>query len=410
MAPNPVTALLINDLDPAESKGAASIALDLASRIFQSHDFAYLCTSSVADSPKKGPHFRFEFLKESSLDGIRDKLRNRFPALEGIMRVFAIRRLWRIFLTTRKLSPKFIWVHQIGWRIPITSLLVFRALRIPVYFTIHDYTFLRFRKLYPHDFQPNFKSVEEQLIKYHMQRIPLNLQLKSSENIWHRINRLIISKTSTVIYVSDLQSSIYRSAGYPTGTVVNNTVKPCNCIEAAFNLIESEDNLNILFAGRFIGKGLERVVDSISKSNKVHLHLAGGIDLLEYVQSKLPSHQFTYHNFLNEKQLHKLIHSVDLTVVASACFDVFPTMTLESLAHGTLVVSTPTAGNFNLVMNIEKSLGLPLSGSISFETLRGIVQSPRSYVNLDRVKSYVSGDSAENAYRSLFLNTSRLVL
>ena len=104
MKTNRVRALLINDFDPAESKGAASVALDLASRIFEDKDFAYLCTSKQATSRQEFHNIRFEYLPETWIDQVRDKVRSYFPALEGLMRVLVIRRLWRIFWSAKKNS------------------------------------------------------------------------------------------------------------------------------------------------------------------------------------------------------------------------------------------------------------------------------------------------------------------
>ena len=404
MKSEPLGALLINDMDPAESKGAASIALDLASRVFGNDDFVYLCTTkkSKTKNPKEDVHY--EYLTENSLDRARDKVRNRFPALEGIMRVFAIRRLWRIFLTTRRLSPKVVWVHQIGWRIPVTSLLLFSFLKVPVFLTIHDYSFLRFRKLYPNDFSADDRNVEASLKNFHINGSPLDLKFESKTNFWHRADRFIISRTCSVIYISELQASIYQSAGYPSGLVVNNTVKPCNCSDIRERMPAVSDDLDVLFAGRMIGKGLERVVESVSLSNQVHLHLAGGNDLVDYVQDKLPSHRYTYHGMLNEQNLYRLIHSVDITAVPSACFDVFPTITIESIAHKTPVISTPTTGNFNFSRNIDESLGLSLSGIIPFEVLGTVIQSRASRANLEKIQALVSSDATVKKYRSLFSN------
>ena len=402
MKREPLGALLINDMDPAESKGAASIALDLASRVFGNDDFVYICTTKKSKKKDPKEDVNFEYLTENSLDRARDKVRNRFPALEGIMRVFAIRRLWRIFLTTRRLSPKVVWVHQIGWRIPVASLLLFSFLKVPVFLTIHDYSFLRFRKLYPNDFSAYDSSVEALLINFHINGSPLNLKLKSKTNFWHRANRFIISKTCSVIYISKLQCSIYQSAGYPSGLVVNNTVKPCNCSDIKERIPAVDDDLDVLFAGRVIGKGLDRVVESVSQSNQVHLHLAGGNDLVDYVQDKLPSHRYTYHGMLHEQNLYRLMHSVDITAVVSTCFDVFPTISIESLAHGVPVISTPTTGNFNFSRDIDESFALNLSGVIPFDALRKTIHSKFPISNMQHVTSVVTSDSAERTYRGLF--------
>lgn len=395
-------ALLINDVDPAESKGAASIALDLASRVFGNDNFVYLCTTKKSKMKNLKEEVYFEYLNENFLDRARDKIRNRFPVLEGVMRVFTIRRLWRIFLTTKRLSPKIIWVHQIGWRIPVVSLLLFSFLRIPVFLTIHDYTFLRFRKIYPSDFITDEDGVEAQLLAFHANNSPLNLQLKSKPNFWHKSTRFIIEKTCKIIYISELQSSIYSSAGYPSGLVINNTVNACKCTDPKGGLAKERNELNILFAGRLIGKGLERLVESISQSKQVHIHIAGEEDLLSYVKGNLPSHRYTYHGLLEKQQLYRLIHSVDITAVPSTCFDVFPTITIESLAHETPVISTLTTGNVNFVRDLNQDFVLSIDGIIQFQDFKKEVKVSSVKKNLRKLKRVVTNDVSVITYRSLF--------
>jgi len=400
-----VKALLLNDVDPFESKGAASIALNLALRVFDDTEFVYLCTSKKATPPKTEHPFYLRYFKESIFDRLRDRARNRFPVFEGVLRILAMRRLWGIYRCIKEFSPEVIWVHQIGWRIPITSLLMFRVLQIPVLFTIHDYTFLRFRKLYPQDFKEisgDDGSIESQLIAFHRRLKPLNLKLNSRPDFWQKITRLIISSSSNIVYLSDLQSAIYKSEGYPTGTIVNNTVKPCTCEFIGMSLSKLTNELHVLFAGRLIGKGLERLVDSSSSPYKLHLHLAGGTELLDFAKASLPSNQFTFHGLLDEKELYELIHTVDVTAVASACFDVFPTITLESLAHGTPVISTPTTGNFHYILQVDERLALPMNGLISFAKFKEVIAQSSVNTNLDSIKVFVAEDESIDRYRALF--------
>jgi glycosyltransferase involved in cell wall biosynthesis len=395
-------ALVISDFDPAESKGAASVALNLARQVFGFSDFIYLCTTKRVHRGQSIPAIRFEYMQETFFDRIRDRARSRFPATEGVMRVIAIRRLWRIFWIVKKVSPQVIWVHQIGWRIPITSLLIFRALGVPIFITIHDYSFLRFRKIYPSDFDEGQTKLNKALKDYHTQNRPLSLKFASKPTVWQSLTRFIVTQTSEVIYISELQSSIYLSEGYPTGTVINTTVRPCNCNNPKPRPSHETDELNVLFAGRLIGKGLERLVDSLARSPGVHLHLAGGRELFEYANCNLLPHQFTYHGVLEEQELFDLIHLVDITSVLSTCFDVYPTITLESLAHGTPVISTPTTGNFLFTYSVDSSFALSLNGEIPFAKIQRITKSNSHEKNLNLIADIVTNNSAVHQYRSVF--------
>lgn len=401
MVNSDIEAFVINDLDPKESKGAASVSFQLASRLFAEGKFAFICTSKKGIRLKPSEKSPFLFMPEDSWDHWRDRIRSKFPASEGILRIFSVRKLWTISSYIRKYSPRVIWVQQIGWRIPITSLLLFRLYKIPVILTIHDYTFLRFRKLYIHDFEGQ-TNIENQLIDFHKNRSDLNLTLNSRANLWQRLTKLIISISSNVVYVSHLQSIIYASEGFPSGNVINNFVKACDCPETKMVSRSGSDKLQILFAGRFIGKGLERVAEAVRESNLVHLHLAGPRELLEYAQENLPSDFFTYHGALEERELHALIHKVDATAVASNCFDVFPTITMESLAHGTPVFSTPTTGNFNYVRQIHPSLAITLDQSIDFEKMKEVIRSEEVAKNIAKTIEELSLERPLEQYREVF--------
>jgi glycosyltransferase involved in cell wall biosynthesis len=336
------------------------------------------------------------------LDSYRDKVRDKFPKLEGPLRILTVRRLWEILKVIKELAPKAIWVHQIGWRVPITSLLMFRALKIPVVFTVHDYSFLRFRKLYTDDFKYEKIELQKQLESFHESCSSLWLKLRVEENFWQFCMRKLFECNISLVYVSALQSEIYRSNGYPRGRVITNTLRPCECEVALIPKYRETMKLQILFAGRLIGKGLERVLASVLASKNVHLHLAGGEDLFASADKVLPRNLFTYHGILKESELHLLIHSVDLTVVASNCFDAFPTITLESFAHGKPVISTPLTGNFSLAMKLGKLFTLPLDGLIPFDEILEHITEKSLKVNLGIINRYVTDEKSIFEYRELF--------
>lgn len=401
MSNSDIQVFVINDLDPNESKGAASISFYLASRIFTEEKFAFLCTSKKGTNLKTKGDSPFLFMPETFLDIWRDKIRSKLPFTEGILRICSVRKLWRISRYIKEYSPRIIWVHQIGWRIPITALLLFKLCKIPVIFTVHDYTYLRFRKLYLHDFQGE-NDLESSLLAFHKDKKELGLKLKSRANLWQRLTRWIIQTSSSVVYISQLQSRVYRSAGFPSGRVINNCVKPCGCLEINKVARSGSNKMQILFAGRFIGKGLERVAEAVRKSDCAHLHLAGSKDLLQFAQKNLCSQQFTYHGALEERALLALIHQVDVTAVASNCFDVFPTITMESLAHGTPVFSTPTTGNFDYVQLIHPLLGLSLDQPIDLDMINVVVRAKEVIKNMQEMMEDLRLERPLEQYREVF--------
>ena len=394
--------LVINDLDPRESRGAASMALSLTERTFDKDEIIFLCTSKKAFKLKKSVFATFYSIPENSIDYLEDKVRNRFPNFEGFLRIFAFRRLWRILRIILRHSPRIIWVHQIGWRVPITSLLIFRLLKIPVVLTIHDFSFLRFRKIYIEDFAGEKELVESKLKAFHENSSQLTLQFRDKPNIWQWITRIIIANNSEIIYLSDLQSEIYTLNGYPKGHVIPNSVRKCKCgveLKPKRNKVAA---LEVLFAGRLIGKGLERLAFSILENECAHLHIAGGNELKSVVQNILPEHKFTYHGMLSEAEIFELLHSIDITVVGSFCFDVLPTIALESLAHGTPFISTPTTGVYNLSLLLGTPFTLSLEGKIDFDEICQSVRKFDAHRSFDYLSQLVTSNDSVEKYQEIF--------
>jgi glycosyltransferase involved in cell wall biosynthesis len=130
----------------------------------------------------------------------------------------------------------------------------------------------------------------------------------------------------------------------------------------------------ILFAGRPNAKGLEHVIQAVAASDW-HLHLAGPSRLDEIAKQTLLHSQYTYHGALNSPELFELLHQVQAVAVLSECFDVFPTITIEALRHGTLVITTLNTGNSDLVRKISKDLLIHYSKIPKLVALDEVFQS-----------------------------------
>jgi hypothetical protein len=118
--------------------------------------------------------------------------------------------------------------------------------------------------------------------------------------------------------------------GFKRGLVIPNPIEPCNCTIVRDST--DDKTKSILFAGRAIGKGLEKTAQAVSMTD-FKLHLAGKVELLTRALTYLPPEQIIYHGEVSRQDLFLLIHKMDLVSVPSICFDVYPTVTIESLSH-----------------------------------------------------------------------------
>jgi glycosyltransferase involved in cell wall biosynthesis len=156
--------------------------------------------------------------------------------------------------------------------------------------------------------------------------------------------RQILKTATCLVFISDLQKSIYEGFFFRSGIVIPNGVSECRCLTKS----SKREPDTVLFAGRSAGKGLENLISQINASNFI-LHLAGGPELEIIAATHLDSSKFIYHGLLNQGQLFELMHTVAFVSVISECFDVFPSVSLEAMRHGALVLCNRTIGSANLV-------------------------------------------------------------
>ena len=342
--------LILNELHPIEQPGAATIALDFASSLSSIMPTIFLFTSN-ADST--------ESVNELQLVGVRRKRRKTFAgytgqAIDFFYDCFDFFEAYRYVRIISSLNTDVVWVHQIGNVIPRLTL-YFLSKKVKVYLTLHDYGLIVPRKLYPRDLSNSF-----------LNRLGVQLNTQKGEYInsfmvrlqdtYYTFRRSILKrllKRCAFIAISDLQSEIYTEFGYKISRVIANGIAPCNCKSS----LEPRQERSILFVGRLIGKGLPRLLSSATQDDFI-VYLAGDQELLEYALAHSPTLNFVYLGRLEREQVFETLHKIEFTYIASECFDVFPTIGIESIRHGAIPITTETTGIRDLVRHIHPSLVL----------------------------------------------------
>ena len=345
--------VVLSDLNPAKFPGAASIAFGLAQEAKKEHDVEFWCADS------KGG-------QSSDPDEVANRIReisdNRIQKMEGNLlqrfyfEILGFRECYWLYRQIKAFQPTHVWIHQIGSRFPKSIIPLLKFLKIPVVVTIHDFSLIFNRKLYPADI--NFSDDQTSLSLIERMNVGFYLSAQKDErrlllNIRRKIVLFFYSFADQIICISGLQASVLKKIGLKVNGVLPNGTKKCNC---KFDSRFGDSKFNILFAGRPNAKGLELLLEATKRNTDAHLHLAGGLRLVELAQEILENDRFTYHGLLNADEIAKLLHQVQLVSVLSQCFDVYPTITIEALSHKIPVITTNLTGNSNLVSKLSDSL------------------------------------------------------
>ena len=343
---------ILTDLDPKSNPGANLVAYKYAEAALKDFEVE-LWTSSCVDSKNMENRITNEirtrvfssrkFFYEFPRRGVWAKtLRELFSPLPLLWIV------WQIV----KFRPALIWVNQIGNIFPISVFVVCRTLRIPALFTLHDFGVLVPRKLYPADL--NLCNDDLNNLAYnHISPEKLNLK-NSSLSQFYLLRFFVIKmilKSVHLVSVSKLQHKILTANKLMLLANIENGVEPCDCGIDINPRLEA-----VLFAGRLNGKGLSHAIDIVNQNSNLTLHLAGGIELAEAASKKLASDRIIHHGEISQAQLGHIMHCIKFTSVLSDCFDVYPSILLEALVHGSAPLCYPTVGNATLVSRLDQSL------------------------------------------------------
>jgi len=352
--------LILNELHPGEQPGAATIAFDYAKALSKmSHTIFFYTTKSENDS----------ITGLLRIKGVRRNQRKHVSGYYGEFRrvlrdLLALPTAIRYFREIKSVNPNLLWIHQIGNHIP-RLLLFFLPLICPTIMTVHDYSFIVPRKLYPKD-----------LNKKHLQILGVpffegnqtygNWLASTIKQFMYILRRGILRhycKRIRIICISQQQAQIYRIFGFKVHSIIPNGINECTCVDSH----NSFSSPSVLFLGRVTGKGVERLLSSVSQLD-IQLFLAGPEELRNVAEAFPGKLKYKYLGNLDRAQVFQEIHKVSMVYLASDCFDVFPTTGIEAIRHGAIPIVSDTTGLRELVYDISPDLVLTSSqAKIPFE-------------------------------------------
>lgn len=355
-------------MHPLQNPGAASIAYSLAAEAPIEWDVEYWCGWKFT---KHQSEISLVNTKIFKVNDIREKKR-----LESLPRrlwgeFFPGKVFWWFVFNLIKSRPDVLWVHQIGIRFPRSIFVFTKLFGIKTICTVHDFGLILPRKLYPRDlgvrdsevdnFIDQLQSFSNDKRRFKFSGVEYSVVLRMRL----AVVRTLTGMCSQLIFISPMQQEIYSCFGFKSKIVIANGVEPCECQE----ILEERFPNSILFAGRATGKGFEQLLTALVKHPEIHLHLAGGPELKFQAERFLETTRFSYHGMLNKNEIQNLLHSVEMVSVASECFDVYPTITLEALRHGSVPITTKVTGNSPLVSLISPQLVLEYGKTIDLSAI-----------------------------------------
>lgn len=345
MDEGPLRIAILNDLHPDESPGAASIALSLATAASRgSSQCEFWCSSQNPSAllAESSGSLALSLYGATSRSGSRVTRR--------IREYFEIKSLVWVMRNVQRFKPNVVWTHQIGNVYPRFLLVYCWVRRVKVYSTLHDYSLIVPRKLFPSDFRLfDFAEGVLTLGKFDpfevgYARFYLKIRLS--------LNRFLYNHFSNAICISPMQASIYQHFGFRVFDVIQNGVIECQLDHSTIKL--EGEKVNLLFVGRMMGKGLHHAINLTASNSQLHLLLVGESELENEAAKSLHHSRFTYFGKLDFAKLVDIYHITDYVAVLSECFDVFPGVLMEALSHGCKVLTSDSVGNSHF--GIKESL------------------------------------------------------
>ena len=337
--------VVLNDMHPSDIPGAATIALIHAKFLSEelSVEFWHTSTKRLRRTMDKKlviqSFYRYGKFDDLIQGGMLTRL-----FWEVVPSFLALKIVFRL-LSNR---PKIVWLNQIGVRIPKTIGIFLHLIGVSTVQTFHDFGIISPRKLYPSDLTGPGSAV---------------LSKNSFVDVIYSFRRRYLihltSQNIVNICISKMQAEILHQFGLSRIEIIPNGIQDCVCdLKPAL----PQKNKTILFAGRITGKGFERTCRLVSNNPNWTLLAAGSPELQKLGLLFLNDKQFKYLGLLEPESLFLEIHRADFVSVLSECFDVYPTIALEAFMHNSNVISTPTTGVADLM--VETKHGLVLESSV----------------------------------------------
>ncbi|TAK03556.1 glycosyltransferase [Patescibacteria group bacterium] len=165
-----------------------------------------------------------------------------------------------------------------------------------------------------------------------------------------------VGSPHVVISPSRFLADFYRERGFFPKSRIEVMPNPAPDMGTRPQTTRQEGPLRLLYVGQLEPhKGIRFLLESLEGLDiPFHLHVAGEGSLAAFVSDRAKhDKRITYHGFVSQEPLMKLLALCDATLVPSLCYENSPTVIYESLAVGTPVVASRIGGVGELIRDGE---------------------------------------------------------
>jgi glycosyltransferase involved in cell wall biosynthesis len=159
----------------------------------------------------------------------------------------------------------------------------------------------------------------------------------AARNAFNRITGMIVDNVDRFLVLSEFQKARFEAGGIPASKLaVLPNVAPVDSIWVT----EVPTAGEVVYAGRFSGeKGFADFLEAARRLPHVSFAAAGDLFQVGSTMSRAPPNiRFT--GFLKGPQLERLFAGSSMVVCPSRCFEGFPNVIAQAMAHGRPVVAT----------------------------------------------------------------------
>jgi glycosyltransferase involved in cell wall biosynthesis len=199
--------------------------------------------------------------------------------------------------------------------------------------------------------------------------VPMNNRLGSLISfIYERLGMIIMKHICNEFIGQSINTANWISSkvGLPFDVLPNATT--LENLDNEFFKSDMKVRTNVLFVGRLVeGKGLLECVSAISQANKIlvknqdyklfNLTIVGSGPLVNQIYSRDWNVDICFRGELSHSQVIRAMCQSDILIQAYAQPEGFTSVTLEGLATGLIVVTTPLSGDANLTECINYIFG-----------------------------------------------------
>lgn len=290
-----------------------------------------------------------------------EEVRFRSAELEGLLS--KARTAWelphsekakrRVAGAIQRFRPDVMHVHNF---FPLATPSVFEAARearVPAVMTLHNYRILCANGLLLRDGKPCELCVDDgpkHAVRYRCYQGSLVGSMALARMIaTHHRKRTWHTMVDKFVVLTEFSKSRYAKAGLPAEKF---TVKPNFLFSPVVSAELTKNKIpKVIFVGRLSGeKGLATLLAAKAGSTAYELHIVGDGPLAAEVRTAADAdQQIIWHGRQGTEEVYRLQRMADLVVFPSECYENFPIVLLEAMAHGKPVLVSRIGGLAEIV-------------------------------------------------------------